>query len=497
MIPFRPLAFVLLSAAVSAADEAAARGDLLRFTNGDQLHGNFSGISAGPGLVWERDDVKDKIEVSPAQVRQVVLNGGRPQQPLPNLSYAALVNGDRLPGKLKSLDDRTLVLETDFAGEITLPREQVAMMAPSPLGGRLVYYGPYQRDEWTMTTIAAPEGVKDEAPPAAEQAAVQEPDRWGFSGSAWYWQGGRPGTALVRKEGMPDRTALRFHLAWKGRLSFALAFHADFKRPEPKDTDPPPNPSEMVSLPKLFGNAYVIQLNGNSVMLYRTGFDGDGKQVLEMIRANNYGSRFGEGDNATIEVRCNRQSGDIVLFINGEFVCQWSEGGDRDGLAQYAGKGSGFGFLVQGQGSPTRISDIVMAEWNGMPDAARSLQVDDQDIVLLSNGTDRFAGKVTGFRDGAATFKGKYGDFVFPLDEVAEIRFAKAGLAEAPEPSDDEMTIHLYPLGRVTGKPVTGTRQSVRLLTRSYGEWNANLGSAVMLDFNPSRSFLDDWDVQF
>lgn len=501
MTYFRSM-ILLMSVPLFAAADEAARDDLLRFSNGDQLHGEFSGIAAGAKIQWSREDVKAPIEVDPSKVRQIVLNGGRPEKALQSLSYAALVNGDRIPGVLKSLDPDKLVLETTFAGEVVLPRSEVAMMAPSPLGGRLVYHGPYDESEWSMITVAAPEGLKpkpaDEGKDGEGKNNPMDPDRWNFSGSAWYWQGGRAGTALVRKEGMPDRTVLRFHLAWKNRLSFAMAFHADFAKPEPKENDTPPGPGEMVSLPRLFGNSYVIQMNGNSVMLYRTGFDGDGKQQLEMIRANSYGARFAEGDNAVVELRCNKQSGDIVLFVNGEFVSQWSEGETKPGEAgPYAGKGAGFGFLVQGQGSAVRVSDITMAEWNGMPDAARSLQVDDQDIVLLANGTDRFSGKVTGFGEGQVTFEGRYGAFRFPLDDLAEIRFAKNSLAKPAEPSGGEMTVHLYPLGRVSGKPVTGARGEIRLMTRSAGEWNVGLGSAVMLDFNPSNSFLDDWDVQF
>ncbi|RYD37211.1 MAG: hypothetical protein EOP87_03980 [Verrucomicrobiaceae bacterium] len=147
--------------------------------------------------------------------------------------------------------------------------------------------------------------------------------------------------------------------------------------------------------------------------------------------------------------------------------------------------------------SPVRISDIAMAEWNGMPDSARSLQVEDQDIVLLANGTDRFSGKVTGFQDGMVLLDGRYGGFRFPLDDLAEIRFARGSLAKPLESTTGEMTIHLAPLGRVTGKPVTGTATHVRLLTPSAGEWNVDLAPVTILDFNPSNSFLDDWDVQF
>ena len=40
----------------------------------------------------------------------------------PNFCYVRLTNGDELSGNLKSLDERQLVLETWFAGPLTLPR---------------------------------------------------------------------------------------------------------------------------------------------------------------------------------------------------------------------------------------------------------------------------------------------------------------------------------------------------------------------------------------
>jgi hypothetical protein len=154
--------------------------------------------------------------------------------------------------------------------------------------------------------------------------------------------------------------------------------------------------------------------------------------------------------------------------------------------------------MVQTDNSPVRISDIVVAEWNGMPDSARSLQVDDQDIVLLANGTDRFSGKVSGFEDGKYVLQGRYGEFRFPAADVAEIRFARNSLAKREEITiADEVQIQLYPIGRISGRPIRGDATTLTLATTYAGEFPVALESAVMLDFNPSTSFLDDWDSQF
>ena len=175
---------------------------------------------------------------------------------------------------------------------------------------------------------------------------------------------------------------------------------------------------------------------------------------------------------------------------------QWSEPGlTEDG--GYSGKGGGFGFLTQMENSPVRVSDVVVAEWNGMPDSARSMQVDAQDIVLLTNGTDRFSGKVTGFQNGKLLLHGKFGNFSFPLEQIAEVRFAADTLSKPEETAPERIVVRLDPIGNISGKPVSGDASSLKLLTPYAGEINLKLESVVILDFQPSNNFLDDWDPQF
>lgn len=473
--------------------------DMLRFRNGDQLHGSFSGISENSSIQWKRKDVGGGVEFNPSELRQIVLRGGRPAVSLRGLSHIGTVNGDRIPGTVRELDAKRILVETEFAGMLEIPRDRVGLIAPSPLGGRVLYNGPFAADDWTMVSTGHPDGVP--VAKEGEDEKSREPV-WQFSNSAWYWQNQNIGTALVKKSGIPDRAVIRFDLAWKNRLSMAIAFHADFIHPKAKGGEQAPQgmvgAGQPTSLPGLFGKSYVLHLYSNYVMLYRTAFDEEGRPRPEQVGSNNTNVRMGDSGNASVELRCNRRTGEIVLFINGEFVAQWSELTSEGDLANgYAGPGDGMGFVVQAEDSPVRISEIVIAEWNGMPDAARSLQVDDSDIVLLSNGTDRLAGTVTGIHGGTLTLEGRWGVFEFPMEEVAEVRFAKSRLKEHGEMSAEPLVVRLHPIGRISGKTLGGDGKTIRFLNNAAGEMDINLDSAVMLEFEPSGSFLDDWDIDF
>lgn len=491
----------ILWISIQATAFAADFTDLLRFSNGDQLHGSFQGMGEEGQILWKRNDVEAQVDFKSANLRHIVMRGGRPLRPLEEISHISLVNGDRIPGKIIELNDDIVGIETTFAGSLRIPRNQVAILAPNPLGGRMSYHGPFIAAEWKMSHPSLPDGF----PRVAVPNESSEPGRWVFSGSAWYWTQRSSGTALILEDKMPDSSILKFDMTWKNRLSLAIGFHADFMKTRPEKDEEQFDPKQKLNrfvpgdstvLPILFGNSYVMQIFSTHLMLLRTTVDGEGRPSVERIQINGNGIRLGESGKATIEIRCNRRSGTISLFLNDEFIVRWLEDGDPQ-KRNYAGKGAGFGFAVQAEDSAVKISDIMVAEWNGMPDAARSLQVEDHAIVLFANGTDRLAGEVTGLTDGEIKLVGKYGEFKIRLDEIAEIRFGRASLVAKTTPPAANMAVKFSPLGAISGIPRGGSRDHVRLSNPVYGDIEVRLDAAIMMDFKPSTNALDDWDVSF
>ena len=70
--------------------------------------------------------------------------------PRPPTQAVTLTNNDELPGTLVSMDDKSLVLDTWYAGKITIPRDMVKGITPLKTGEGTLYEGPTGLDGWTL-----------------------------------------------------------------------------------------------------------------------------------------------------------------------------------------------------------------------------------------------------------------------------------------------------------------------------------------------------------
>jgi len=537
---------VLASAAVMAADDTPE--DLLRFTNDDQLHGRFQGMENGT-VVWQRKDVAKPIQVEVANIRQVVLHGGRPIKGIGAQSVAYLVGGDQVPGNIVSFDENTLVLETPYAGTLNIPRDHIDVLAPVPFGGSIRYAGPFSEDGWQIGTPdreddetaddekSAENNEKDaqkagedqakEDPEAkaaeddakdtdAKEPQTEEPRSWIFARAAWYSapitkdpnaraqiqrgrdkdDGGWSPKPLILRDIVGDAGLLRFHLSWRNQLGFYVAFQADFA-PSPK---PNPDAKQKVksfsyatrALPYQFGNSYALALASHYGMLYGCGFEKDGEPFTRRLQSPSSSIRLGTGGEADIELRFDRNAGRILLFIDGQFCMQWDED-----PKEWIAKGKGIGFLVTNRDCQVRISDILVADWNGRIDSARSMEDKERDVVLLTNGTDRFSGEVGEIKDGTVAVKGSYATMNVPLEQVAEIHFARNALAKEEKSAGHSVVVQLHPLGRLSGKVVKATAQAIEITSPHFGDATIQLDYANLLDFQSSTNFIDEWDIDF
>jgi len=544
----KPAPFLLLALATAAMAVGDPPEDLLRFSNDDQLHGRFEGFE-DKTITWQRKDVPKPIAIDSSSVRQIVLHGGRPARGIDTTSYARLTGGDRIPGAIVSLDDKTLTIDTPYAGQLSIPRNHVDVLAPTPFGGLVRYAGPFTPDGWRIVEKPkependakenadaknkdpkeAPAKAEDKEPadkPDEKQPAKSEepayPPAWTFARTAWYSapsskalrarmqlqnqmaRGANPGAdgdtstpaPLVLDNILGDAASLRFHLAWRNQIGLYVAFQADFAGPPESEEDDAPKAKAFSyasrSLPYHFGNSYALALTNNYGMLYGCGFDEKDGPFTRRMQSSSSSIRIGQSGEVDIELRFDRRNGRILLFIDREFTMQWDEDPD-----DWVAKGSGIGFLVTNPDCQVRISDILVTDWSGKIDSARSMEDQDRDVVLLTNGTDRFSGKIESIQENLVSIKGSYATMRVPLDQVAEIHFARKSLADAPEPAPERIVLHLHPLGRLSGKPVKASADSISISSPDFGDAEVQLDFVNLLDFQSSTSFLDEWDINF
>lgn len=517
-------------------DSDPTGSDIIRFMNGDLIHGKFQGLDGG--IKWNRSDLDGAIKFKLKNLRQVVFKGGRVGNPELLNAHISLINGDQIPGKIISMDAEHLILKSPLAGELKIPRNQIKSISPNPFDGQLKYAGPFTSDGWVILDREVSEEVRKREVENAQKAEEDEQAElsWLYSGASLYSTNSHP---IAYNAKLPDVGRLRFKASWKNRLYLSIAFHADFTRPlprkeiegeaQPAENADPENelleeetkekefaPLEFESLfdqvvdqafqskkwlpqsggnagAAVFGSSYVLTISGSYPSLSRNFFDEDGRPQTTTLRAGRINSNLSNEGSAEFDLRFDRTKNSIYLYVDDQYACQWN---DLDG---YVGKGGSIGFASVNNNSRIKISDIYVTSWSGTPDSAKSMQHDDRDIAMLTNGTDRFSGQVSQITNGTATFHGEFSEMAIPLDLLSELHFSTKTLADPEEIQwGDQVGILLFnPVGRITLTPQTATTTQLIGHSPILGDLRVDLTSAVLLNLSDTPDSLSDWVTDF
>ena len=520
--------------------------DIMRFDNGDLIHGKFGGLN--DRVVWKRPDIDRPLRVKRDGIRQIVFNGGHPGIHSSKTSHVSLINGDQIPGEIKSLTDKHLILDSPVLGELKIPREQLKSLSPNPFNGKLTYAGPFTSDNWVLLTYPEVEKKKDEEQKEEidqnEEEAEAKLPNWVYSGAAFF--NARDQAPLVRKTDLPDTGRLQFEVSWKGRLNLNIAVHADFTRPiipeirqeedeegeeaapvedddkspekkkdeekktEEDDSGPPAPKHEILwdlkegnalqSIPWLqrdntghsytFGSSYVLNLSSYS-SLYRCEFDDNGKAQIVRLDGPRVSQSLSETGTATVDLRFDRKKKFFILYINGNYAAQWTD------PQAFEGQGKSMGFSSSGN-CKVRLSNIYVTSWNGLRDTALSMEHEERDVALLINGTDRFSGSLTKIDQGTAHLKTAYAEMTIPVSEISSLELKKSTMGDADNEKylweDDSPSILLFkPLGRLSLTPKGSTDKTLEGHSPFLGNLKVNLDSATLLRFNDESFDVTDW----
>src|SRR5579871_1404430 len=180
------------------AAHVPAHREAIMFRNGDLLYGTLDSMLPDTGIQWRHPDADGLIQFLPDNVSEIDFPArNRPAVPKPDTCRIQLNNGDQLEGDIVGFNPDTAVLQTWYAGEITLPRKVIESLVPVPPDGAVLYQGPTGLEGWTMGKVVS---------------ALGDAGEWQYKNGAFY---ATNAASIARKFQLPDVAILEFDLAWK------------------------------------------------------------------------------------------------------------------------------------------------------------------------------------------------------------------------------------------------------------------------------------------
>ena len=356
--------------------------DSLSFLNKDQLHGILIGID-GSGLRWQSPEAHDPIVFKTDQIAQVKLDSHKVDPTAKSAQRVGLTNGDEFPGNIVSLDDKTLVFDTWYAGRLSIPREMLRRITPLSDANSAIYEGPTSIEGWTVGHMGGGRS-------------------WTFRDGALV--GTNYGT-IGRDVRLPDMSELEFDAVLRGNSQFSIGIYSDRS--------------------DSFGNCYMLQLSNGYTELQRYSRNG-GSNDLGSTQLQNIMRR----EKTHIELRTNKEKKSIWLLVDDKMVKEWTD------PAEFNGGGGNIIFSCQ-PGTFVKISNIKVSKWDGkFDDAPAQGQKTAEDSVQLAN-EDKVTGQLTSIKEGKMKFSSSYAELNIPLERIVQIDLAAAhGDQSKPTPTD-------------------------------------------------------------
>jgi hypothetical protein len=392
-------------AAASEAPEAPVDSLLLR--NGDRLYGKLLAIDSQTTIRWQHPDAAQPIEFKPETVSQIDF----PLQHLPTgrsdtACKVHLAEGNMLQGSLVSCDLESLVLDTWYAGRLTIARGAVQSLSVSS-PATTAFDGITTMEGWTQGSAAA--------------AFAGEAGQWVYRNGAFY--ANKP-ASIARDLALPDIAEIEFDLTWKGALNLAIALYTDSLQPillSNKENGPD------------FGGFYSLRIQSVFVQLMRIkkheplGQSSLGDLVVPSLSQSN---------RIHMDLRVSKPQHSLALFIDGALIKQWI---DPNG---FAGEGKGVRFVQNPPGGAVKLSNMRVSHWDGIFEDNRPAEVDPtRDTAWLSDGR-ALAGTIEAIASGKITVQTGTDKVEVPLARLRELEFAQP---PGTAPGNGALTLRVAP----------------------------------------------------
>jgi len=356
-------------------NEGAPEGEVqdeLRFMDGGKLSGEFGGITEdGKHLTWKNKYATAPIEFGIKGVAYAKINPDEEKAAARDLTAEAAIqfmNGDRIVGKILSMTDDKLVLETWYGGKLEVERAMIKAVNPLSSRALVMYAGPDNLEGW-----------------------VHGPNNNAWRVRAGDLEASKPGSIGLNLPDEPDRVRLKFKARWTGYTTFNVAFCAS-------------------DVSAAGGNYYKMS-----------------KSLWNFHNSQFSSSRGKSGYN--YEILYDRKKKSFTLVVDGKVLKQWTEVEEnlvskKNGMF-FSSDNSNTSVKIS-EIEITHWDGKVPR--SGAEEPEEDVAAVDQ--VFFVNG-DRLMGKVQGLDKGMLKLKTEIGDVPVPVANVIEIAFAEDEVEQA------------------------------------------------------------------
>lgn len=417
-------------------------GEHVRLLDGSVLKGSFKGFNDKGELLWETPGVSP-VAIQPAALAKLTLS----QESAPAKSHtgiARMINGDRLVGDLKGLDDNGLTIDTWYAGALTIDRQTIQTLTPGIIGGgEGLYVGPTAEDQksWKFTHNGS--------------------YKWSFKDGGFQSNGSSANVGRMIKD-LPKRSKLEFDYQWQsGSPSLYISVLSD----------------NLASYSA--GNCYSIRISSSSLYVYRYSRINGGlsSSRLTPSSVSHQLNRTRMRSHVTLCMDTSKKT--LAVIVDGKLVGTFRDNSGRpmDAL------GNGIAFHSR-TSIPARISNIRVSKWDGgLPSGGSTSNAAlKQDFVKFNN-DDSFSGKLVAINDGTLKFKTEFAELPIPLNTVSHLHFAKEQLKN-PAISAKAIRATLVDDIKVTGIIKSWKTGHVTLESPIFGEATFKSSAFKVIEFN-------------
>lgn len=355
-------------------------GDLLRFKDGSELHGEFQTMDPGHSVSWRHPDSKTNITFSVTNLERLFFT----KRAVPVFKadcHLQLTNGDEVYGGLVSMDAKEVTVKTVFGGLARAPRSAVSGIDKLSASFDCVYDGPLGPGDFLINGLGG----------------------WLYRDGAMISH--QIGASLTRDFVATNACFINFDVDWSDYLLLRMMIYTDTTANSPR------------------ADCYTLSLGAN------LGDQRTNTAELNVMRGtDSIGSSLGGGEfpkldggnTAHCSVQLDRVNGTCALYVNQHLVNEWH------GPRNIKGPWARVIFADRNPRSGTAIRRLQIFSQSEPIMKAGTSGATNGDVVYFVN-RDKAAGKIVEIKASMVVLAVAGRQLEVPMSRVSRLDFAASG----------------------------------------------------------------------